>query len=135
MEIILVDENMEPDPQLNQITNLVLGACIEVHRQLGPGYFESTYENALACEFRLRNIKFVRQVTFPVMYKGEQVGKGRIDFVVEGAVIVEIKSVEALSPLFTAQVISYLKATGISLALLINFNVRKLTDGIKRIAL
>ena len=129
-----IDEEMEPDPELNKITNAILGAAFEVHTILGPGYDESIYEKALAVEFRLRGIRFVRQATFPVMYKGEQVGKGRVDFLVENEVIVELKAVESLTPLFTSQVISYMKMTTKHLTLLINFNVPRLKEGIKRVA-
>jgi GxxExxY protein len=132
---LMIDDDMEPDPQLNEVTNAVLGACFEVHSALGPGYQEQIYANALAIEFRKRNIRFEREVLFKVMYKNEQVGEGRADFIVEGCVLVELKTVETLHPLFTAQCISYLKATRIKLALLMNFNVRKLKEGIKRIAL
>jgi GxxExxY protein len=131
---LLVDEEMEPDPELNRITNMILGAAFEVHTELGPGYGESIYENALASEFRRRGIHFVRQPVFPVLYKGELVGEGRLDFLVEDQVVLELKAVESLSSLFTSQVISYLKATGRRLALLLNFNVRRLKDGIRRIA-
>lgn len=131
---LLVDDEMEPDPELNRITNAVLGAAFEVHSTLGPGYEERIYENALAIEFRRRGIAFLRQVVFPVMYKGEQVGKGRLDFLVEDRVVIELKAVEAIAPLFVSQTISYLKATHRRLALILNFNVRKLKDGIRRIA-
>jgi GxxExxY protein len=131
---VLVDEEMEPDPELNRITNLILGAALEVHKELGPGYQEIIYENALELEFRRRGIRYRRQVRFDVRYKGERVGDGRLDFLVEEAVVVELKAVEQLSSLFTAQVIAYLKATGKRLALLLNFNTRRLKDGIRRIA-
>jgi GxxExxY protein len=129
-----VDEVDEPDPELNRVTNSIIGAAIEVHRELGPGYLESNYENAMEIEFRRRGISFARQVDVFVMYKGQQVGKGTIDFIVEGKVLVELKAVDALAPVHTAQVIAYLKATGLRLGLLLNFNVRVLREGIKRIA-
>jgi GxxExxY protein len=129
-----VDEEMEPDPRLNEITNRIIGACIEVHRNLGPGFLESVYEQALAIEFRLRGIQFVRQAPISVQYKGQPVGESRLDFLIDDAVIVELKAVDSFAPIHTVQVISYLKATGHKLALLINFNVRALKDGIRRVA-
>jgi GxxExxY protein len=131
---ILVDEEMEPDPDLNRITNSVLGAAIEVHRLLGPGFPESVYGKALVVEFRRRGIAFEAEHVIDVLYKGESVGCGKLDFLVEGKVIVEIKAVEQFSSLHTAQVISYLRATHLRLGLLLNFNVRLLKDGIRRIA-
>jgi GxxExxY protein len=131
---LLVDDEMQPDPQLNQVTNAILGASFEVHTDLGPGYQEAIYANALEIEFRRRGIRFRRECAFDVLYKGEPVGRGRVDFIVEESVLVELKAVETLTPLFTAQVISYLKATKLRLALIINFNVKRLKDGIKRIA-
>jgi GxxExxY protein len=128
------DEIDEPDPDLNRITNLIISCCIEVHRQLGPGYLEAYYERALAKEFRLRKVRFRQQHAFQVTYKGEVVGDGRIDFVVEDQVILDLKAVETLAPVHTAQMISYLRATGLRLGILVNFNVRLLKEGIKRIA-
>ena len=81
---------MEPDPHLNELTNSIIGAAIEVHRQLGRGFLESVYEEALAIEFRLRSIPFARQVQFVVLYKGTPVGKGRVDFLVGGKVLVDL---------------------------------------------
>ena len=131
---LVIDDEMEPDPRLNEVTNAILGAGFEVHSVLGPGYQEVIYANALELEFKKRGIRYEREVKFAVAYKGEEVGKGCVDFIVEGCVIVELKAVEALGPLFTAQVISYLKALNLKLALLLNFNVRRLRDGIKRVA-
>jgi GxxExxY protein len=128
-----VDEELEGDPDLNRITNAIIGAAIAVHKELGPGYDEQTYENSLAIEFGVRGIKFERQYVVTIFYRGQQVGERRLDFLVEGLVIVELKAVEQLIGLFTTQVISYLKASGKKLALLINFNVRKLTEGVRRI--
>jgi len=131
-----VDEDMEPDPSLNQLTNAVIGALIAVHKELGPGHAEVLYKNALAVEFRARGIPFEREVVIPVLYRGEKVGETRLDFVVGDAakVIVEAKAIEALAPIQTAQCVSYLRASRIRLAMLVNFNVRRLTDGLKRIA-
>ena len=121
--------------QLRSTTERVIGAAIEVHRLLGPRYQESVYELALETEFQQRGIPFRRQVTFSLQYKGRLVGEGRLDFLVEEHVVIELKAVEAMGILHTAQVLSYLKATGHHLALLINFNVPTLTAGIRRVVL
>ena len=133
-EACFVDEDMEPDPRLNQITNSIIGAAIEVHRTLGPGHLESAYEEAMDYEMTLRGIRFQRQVHVPLMYKGREVGKACLDFVVEESIVLELKSVEQLAPVHSAQVISYLSITRLPLALIINFNVPALRHGIKRIA-
>ena len=130
-----VDEDMEPDPELNRLTNAIIGAAIEVHSQLRAGLLESLYEQALAIEFTRRGIPFARQVVVPVRYKGELIGNQRLDFLVDGKVIVETKTVEQFAPIHSAQMICYLRITGCKLGLLLNFNVRALKDGIKRIAL
>jgi GxxExxY protein len=129
-----VDEEMEPDPALNRITNAIIGVAIEVHRALGPGHFESVYEEAMDHEMTLRGIRFRRQVDVTLVYKGRPVGKGRLDFLVEDSVVLDLKAVEQLGPIHTAQMVSYLSITGYPLALLINFNVPALRHGIKRIA-
>ncbi|MGH9508529.1 MAG: GxxExxY protein [Terriglobales bacterium] len=121
----------ERDP----LTASIIGCAIEVHRGLGPGLLESTYEAALAVEFELQDLKFLRQVAFPVLYKGKPVGEYRLDFMVENAVVLEIKSVERWDPVFEAQVLTYLRATGKRIGLLINFNSRLLRDGIRRFVL
>jgi GxxExxY protein len=112
----------------------VIGAAIEVHRHLGPGLLESAYESCLAYELRQRGIKVEAQQVLPVMYKGLALDAGyRLDLLVEQTLIVEIKSVEELHPIHTAQVLTYLKQMKLSLGLLINFNVPLLRNGIKRI--
>ena len=121
--------------RIEEASNKVIGTAIEVHRHLGSGYLESVYEEALAVELTLGGIPFARQVVFALDYKGQKVGEGRMDFLVDGGLIVELKAVEALAPIHIAQAISYLKATKYRLALLINFNVPVLKDGIKRVAL
>lgn len=123
------------EERIEAASNVVIGAAIEVHRHLGPGYLESVYEDALAVELTLRGIPFARQVVFGLDYKGHVVGEGRLDFLVDGCLIVELKAVETLAPVHKAQCISYLKAKRQRLALLINFNVTVLKDGIKRVAL
>jgi GxxExxY protein len=124
----------EPSSEADRLAFAVLGAAIEVHSELGPGHAESAYEKALCIELTRRNVPFVHQSRFSVMYKGHEVGEGRIDLLVGGLLVVEIKAVEALSPIHTAQAVSYLKATNKTFALLINFNVRRVKDGVKRVA-
>ena len=125
----------EPDTNTDELAKAVIDAAIEVHRILGPGYLESVYEEALAVELDLRNIPFERQKSVAVDYKGQSVGEGRLDLLVGGCLIVELKAADALAPIHTAQVISYLKATRLPLGLVINFNVPVLKDGVKRIIL
>lgn len=130
-----VDEEMEPDPELNQSTNAIIGAAMAVHMALGPGFDESVYEEALAVEFAARGIMFFRQHPIQILYRDQVVGRGRLDFLVDNRVIVELKAVESIAPIHVAQVISYLRATRFQLAIIINFNVRLLKNGIKRVAL
>lgn len=125
----------EPDSQMNKLTEAVIGAAIEVHRELGPGFLESMYEEALCLELTERKIAFQRQPPIRVTYKGTPIGQGFIDILIENRLIVELKAVEELIPVHKAQIISYLKATGLWVGLLINFNVPILKDGIKRIVL
>jgi len=121
--------------QGQELTGTVIGAAIEVHRILGAGFLESVYENALAVEFRNRGISFEKQKIIPVTYKGHPIGESRLDFLIEDTLIVELKAVTQLTPLHEAQALSYLKATNRNIALLINFNVPLLKNGIKRIVL
>jgi GxxExxY protein len=122
----------EPGSELDALASRVIGAAIEVHRVLGPGYLESVYEDALDVELGLQGIEFARQVCFAVQYKSKPVGAGRLDFLIQDKLVLEIKATEALAPVQSAQVLSYLKATGRKLGLLINFNVPVLKNGIKR---
>ena len=124
---------MEPSMEIDAAARAVIGAALEVHRELGPGYLESVYENALSTELELRDSKFERQQSFSLTYKDRRIGDGRIDFLVDGCLVVEIKAVERLLPIHKAQVISYLKATRRRVGLLINFNERILKGGIQRI--
>ncbi len=117
---------------INALTERIIGCAIEVHRQLGPGLLEATYEAALCVEIEEAGLHYKRQVAYPVVYKGGTIGEYRLDIIVEDEVIVEIKSVERFDPVFEAQVITYLKVTGRKVGLLINFNSRLLRDGIKR---
>jgi GxxExxY protein len=123
----------EPDKETDELIHEVIGAAIEVHRELGPGYLESVYHEALAVEFKLRNIPFVKKPGVRVEYKGVAVGDGELDFLVGGVLVVELKTVEELAPVHTAQVISYLKSSGRIVGLLINFHVPVLKEGIKRV--
>ena len=123
----------EPDESLDIPAHSVIGAAIEVHRRLGPGLDEALYEQALAIELKIQQLSFARQVAFPVLYRDQIIGEKRLDLVVQGKLIVELKAVDQLSPIHTSQVLTYLKVTGHQLALLINFNSKILKDGIKRI--
>ena len=123
----------EPDRETDALARAVIGAAIEVHRHLGPGFLESVYEEALCVELRLRGIQFQQQLRTKVKYKGEPVGEGRLDFLVGDRLVVELKSVRDVTPIHKAIVISYLKSTQRSLALLINFRVTCLKDGIQRV--
>ncbi|HUB24430.1 MAG TPA: GxxExxY protein [Tepidisphaeraceae bacterium] len=125
--------DFESDMELNLLSEKVIGAAIEVHRQLGPGLDEGLYEAALGVELQLRNIRFDRQVIAPVLYKGQSIGQKRLDMVIEGKIVVELKAVEQMPELFRWQTLTYLKITGLRLGLLINFNTKQLVDGIKRI--
>ncbi|GET37264.1 GxxExxY protein [Microseira wollei] len=121
--------------EVEQLAYRVIGAAIEVHRVLGPGFLESVYHKSLKQEFELCGIPCEYKKTIPVKYKGYQVGECELDFLVANVLIVELKTVERLAPIHDAQVISYLKTTKLPLGLLINFNVPVLKDGIKRIIL
>ncbi len=126
----------EPVPTgLDELARDVIGGAIEVHRELGPGFLESVYEAALAIELADRGFAVERQSPIRVQYKGHDVGEGRMDMLVERKLIVELKTVEEFAPIHTAQVLSYLKSTGLRLGLLVNFNVPRLKDGLKRIIL
>jgi len=127
-------ENAEGTIRENRVSEAVIGAAIQVHRHLGPGLLESAYEACLCRELELRGISFEGQKPLPVEYKGESVDCGyRLDLVVEGLVIVEIKAVDALLPIHQAQLLTYLRLTGLRLGLLLNFNVPVLTQGIRRV--
>jgi len=117
----------------NELTEAIIGAAIEVHRTLGPGLLESTYEICLCHELAIRGIRFERQVSIPMEYKGVKLDCGyRADIVAEGMVLVEIKAVDSLLPIHDAQLLSYLKLGGWKIGLLINFNVELLKNGLRR---
>jgi len=123
---------MEKDP----FTGKVIACAIEVHRLLGPGLLESTYQQCLAHELHLNAIAFKLEHPMPVDYKGVLLDCGyRIDLLVDGRLILELKAVEENSVVHQAQLLTYMKLSGIKTGLLINFNVRRLVDGIKRFKL
>ena len=120
--------------ELNRLSNEVIGAAIEVHRQLGPGLLESAYERCLIWELRQRGLSVEIQVPVPIRYKDLLFDEGyRIDLLVEGKLVLELKSIDKLLPIHTAQVLTYLKMTGLKMALLLNFNIELMRAGIKRI--
>jgi len=128
-------QRSEPREEINQWTSSIIGAAIEVHRGLGPGFLESIYEEAMAVELALRGHLIRRQVRLPIEYKGTVVGEHRLDMLLEDEVVVELKAVEAIMPVHLAQLHSYLKAGAFEVGLLINFNVPILKNGIRRILL
>jgi len=113
----------------------IIAAAIEVHRELGPGLLESTYEAALCIELEERGLNYRRQACVPVCYKRKPVGEYRLDLLIEDEVVVEVKAGERLDPVFDAQVLTYLRATGKHVGLLINFNSRMVSRGIRRYVL
>ena len=120
--------------ELNALTNEIIGAAIAVHQAIGPGALESTYEACLTYELLERQLSFERQIALPVVYRGKTLDCGyRIDLMVARKVVVEVKSVERLEAVHLAQVISYLRGSGCRVGLLINFNVKWLADGIRRV--
>ena len=127
-------QQAEPIPAtLNEVSGQVVDAAFAVHRELGPGLLESVYEACLCHELTLRKINFRSQVALPVRYKGLKLEGGlRLDLLVAESVIVELKSVQRMEPVFEAQLLSYLKLTGFRVGLLINFNAPTLKDGIYR---
>ncbi len=120
--------------RLNRITESIIGAAIEVHRALGPGLLESAYETCLAFELVERGLKVEQQKPLPVVYREVKLDCGcRLDLLVEEEVIVEVKAVDRLAPIHQAQLLSYLRLSGCKVGLLINFNVKVLKDGIRRV--
>jgi GxxExxY protein len=119
--------------RINALTERIIGFCIEIHRALGPGLLESAYEECLCFELASAGIKFERQKALPVEYKGVRLDCGyRLDLVVEGTIVIELKAIERVLPIHEAQLLTYLKLTKLPLGLLINFNVPLLKDGITR---
>lgn len=118
--------------RINALTERIIGCAIEVHKQMGPGLLESIYENALCLEFEVAGLQYQRQVAIPVKYREQMIGEHRLDLIVEDMVVVELKSVERVEPVFEAQGLTYLRISGKRVGLLINFNSRLLTRGIQR---
>lgn len=122
--------------EFDELSRSVIGCAIEVHRTLGPGLLESTYRQCLACELSQAQIRFQMELPLPVRYKNVLLdGSYRIDLVVDGELIVEVKCVETLLPIHQAQILTYMRLAKIPIGLLINFNVMKLQNGIKRFVL
>jgi GxxExxY protein len=127
-------EHAENAEEINKLTEIIIGAAIEVHRNLGPGLLESAYEACLEFELKKRGLRVERQVELPLRYKEVHLDCGyRLDLLVNGVVIVEVKAVNEIAAIHHAQLTSYLKLSGCRVGLLINFNVMLLKDGIKRI--
>ena len=119
---------------INRLSSNIIGAAIEVHKTLGPGLLESVYEQGICHEMSLRRLSFERQKPLPVIYKGIKLDCGyRLDVVVEREIILELKSCEKIEPIHRAQLLTYLKLSGLNLGLLLNFNVTVMRDGIVRI--
>lgn len=123
----------EPSADLTALAYDVIGAAIEVHKHLGPGFTEIVYRRALCSELVRRGIPFEVEVAFHIDYKDVPVGDFRVDLIVDERLVVELKAVDRLTPVHTAQVISYLRAAGLNLGLILNFNVGALHQGIKRV--
>ena len=121
---------------INHLTETVIGAAIEVHRELGPGLLEMAYEAALCCELETLDVAYRRQVHLPLKYKGRELNCNfRLDLVIDNQLIIELKACDNLLPIHKAQLLTYLKLTGIHTGLLINFNVPVLKQGICRLVL
>ncbi len=119
---------------INKLSSKIIGAAIEVHKALGPGLLESAYEECICHEMSLRDLSFERQKTLHVVYKGKKLDCGyRLDVVVANAIILELKSCENIEPIHRAQLLTYLKLSGLSLGLILNFNTTVMKDGIVRI--
>ena len=127
---------MSDRSDLNQLTSRIIGAAIEVHRHLGPGLLESAYETCLAYELAQRGLTYERQKPLPLVYKEIHLDQGyRVDLLVDGKVIVEVKVVDNIAPVHEAQVLSYMRFSGCQIGLLLNFNVTLLKHGIRRFVL
>lgn len=131
----LSPQKQQKEFPLKDLTEKIISAAMEVHTKLGPGLLESLYEEALAYEFDLRNIKYERQKSINLIYKGKAIGDHRVDFLVENEVVLELKAVNQFTDIFKAQVLTYLKAMNKRVGLLVNFNVERLKNGIERIVL
>jgi len=118
--------------ETERVVRDVIGAGLRVHRELGPGFLEPVYERALQFELRCRGLLYDDQHRIDIFYRGEQIGLQRLDLVIEGCVVVEVKAVREIRPIHQAQILSYLKASGMRVGLLMNFNVARLVDGLQR---
>lgn len=119
---------------INQLSSKIIGAAIEVHKHLGPGLLESAYEECLCHELGIREIKFDRQKPLPIEYKGQKLDCGyRLDILVEDKIVLELKSCEKVEPIHKAQLLTYLKLSGLNLGLLLNFNTEIMKNGIVRV--
>lgn len=125
----------EPSSEVDLLAGAVLQAAVEVHREIGPGLLEALYEEALCIELEERGIRFERQVPVPIRYKGRPIGTHRLDLLIDSALIVELKAIDAVLAVHRAQAMSYLRATGLELALIINFNAALLLRGVHRVVL
>jgi GxxExxY protein len=124
----------QPIPEsLNSLSGRAIGCAIEVHRQLGPGLLESVYDRALCVELAHQGLRFLRQVATPLVYRGAVIGEFRLDLLVEGDLIIEVKSVQHVEEVFISQVLTYLKVTNRRLGLILNFNCPTLRSGIRRV--
>ena len=121
--------------QHDPITERIIACAIQVHRALGPGLYESTYEEALCIELEHERLSFTRQIGVPVLYRGRQIGEYRPDLVVEGKVVVDIKSVDRLLALHAAQVLAYMRVLDLEVGLLVNFNGEVLRTGVRRLTI
>ena len=121
------------EPELNALSEKIIGCAIEVHREFGPGLLESAYETALCIELKNAGLTVARQVGIPLYYKGELISQHRPDLIVENQIVVEIKSIARFEPIHTAVMLTYLRVTGLHAGLLLNFNTPFLNQGIKRV--
>ena len=120
--------------EIDKITEVIIGCSIEVHKHLGPGLLESTYETCLCFELEKKGLNYNKQLGLPLIYKEIKMDQGyRLDLLVEGKVVVEVKVADGISDLYVAQTLTYLKLSGAPVGLIINFNVSKLTNGIRRL--
>ncbi|MBV6492929.1 MAG: hypothetical protein LDLANPLL_00934 [Turneriella sp.] len=128
-------ESTEAKVPNDLLTEKIIGCAIEVHRLLGPGLLESVYENAMVVELTKQGVGFEQQKRLPAIYKDHSVGEFRIDLLIEGVVVVELKAARVIEPIFAAQLLTYMKLGQFRKGLLINFNVTKLSSGVKRYVL
>jgi GxxExxY protein len=119
----------------DSLTERIIACAIRVHQELGPGLLERAYHAALAIELEMNAFKVVREKCFPALYRGRKVGEYHPDLIIDGEVVVEIKSVARYDPVFLAQMLTYLRVTGINVGLILNFNRPRMIDGVKRVSL